>query len=142
MGSMGTEHLERCIARLALALEHLRQNQPGELICEVYRSACTREFEIILTRSAKLLRRHLRPFFGADSRADSLTHREVFRHAARHGLISVEGCERWLGYRDDWNRTSYLHDENLPEAMLSVLPQLIEDARELTRVISEMRADE
>ena len=134
--------LRRCVDRLDLALEQLQKHEPGELIYEVYWPACTREFEIILARSVRLLRRHLRPYFGADRRADSLTHREVFRYAARHGLISIQECERWLGYRDDWERASYLHGEDLPEATLSLLPQLIEDAREITKVMSKAPADE
>ena len=134
--------LGRCVDRLGLALERLQQHEPGELIHEVYRSACTREFEIILRESVRLLRRHLRPYFGSDHRANSLTHKDVFRYAARHGLISIQECERWLGYWDDWNKASCLHDEDFPEAPLSLLPQLIEDARELTRVITEAPADE
>ena len=46
--SIKTEYLERCIARLELALEHLGQHEAGEFMYEVFRSACVKEFELIV----------------------------------------------------------------------------------------------
>ena len=142
MASTGQPYLERCVARLDLALEHIQQHEPGELIYEVYRSACIREFETIVRESVRLLRRHLGQYFGSDHRADGLTYRDVFRYAARHGVISIKECERWFGYRDLLERVSYHLDEDFTETTLFMLKQLGGDARELSGRMSAETADE
>ena len=42
-----------------------------------------------------MLGTYLKPYLWSDNRADGLPHREVFRYAARHGMISIRECERW-----------------------------------------------
>ena len=110
VASINTEYLERCIMRLELALEHLGQHESGEFIYEVFRSACVKEFELIVEQCGSLLRRRLRPFFSSNRRADNLTYKDIFRYAAKHGLISIEQCERWFSYRDhrDLNGEQYM----------------------------------
>ena len=141
MASTGPQYLERRVARLDLALAHIRQHEPGELIHEVYRSACIREFETIVRESVRLLRRHLRQYFGSNHRADSLTYRDVFRYAARHGVISIKECERWFGYRDHLERASYHMDEDFTETTLFMLKQLGDDVRNLSGRVSAETAD-
>lgn len=50
-----TAYYERCIRTLERALELLQQSAPGSLEYDLYRSACVKEFEIILEQSGKLL---------------------------------------------------------------------------------------
>ena len=142
MTSTGREYLVRCVARLDLALERLQRHEPRDLIYEVYRSACIREVDTIVGESVRLLRRHLGQYFGSDHRVARLIYRDVYRYAARHGLISIEECERWFGYRDHWDRAPYQLDEDFTETTLSMLRQLVDDARELARTMSMEAADE
>ena len=68
---------------------------------------------------------------------DSLTYKDIFRYAAKHGLISIEHSERWLNYRDHRNDTAHLYGKDFAEKTLPLLPQFAEDARDVARVISE-----
>ncbi len=137
MPPINTEYLERCIIRLELALEQLGQHEPGEFIYEVFRSACVKEFELIVEQSGSLLRRRLRPFFSSNRQADRLTYKDLFRYGAKHGLISLEQCERWFNYRDHRNDTAHLYGRDFAEKTLPMLPQFVEDARDVARIISE-----
>ena len=137
MSSINTEYLERCVTRLELALEQLRQHETGEFIYEIFRSACVKEFEIIVEQCGSLLRRRLRPFFSSNRQADSLTYKDVFRYAAKHSLVSLQQCERWFSYRDHRNDTAHLYGEDFAETTLPLLPQFVDDARDLAGVISE-----
>ncbi|MCY3691217.1 MAG: nucleotidyltransferase substrate binding protein [Chloroflexota bacterium] len=66
-----------------------------------------------------------------------MTFKDSFRHAAKHGLISVEACERWFAYRDNRNDTAHDYGADFAETTLKLLPTFIVDARELARVIVE-----
>ena len=98
-----TDDLERCTQALDQACEWLRKAKPGEAAYAVGRAACIKESEVSLELSGKLLKRRLWPFFASDRQADRLSFKDVFRHAAKHGLISAGACERWLEYRDARN---------------------------------------
>ena len=93
------EHMKRCIHTLNRAWEGLQQYEPGEAVYEIYRAACAKGFELVLDQSGRLLNRRLRPYFASNRQADQLHFNDIFRHAAKHGLISDNACERWLEYR-------------------------------------------
>ena len=48
-----------------------------------------------------------RPYFASNRQADQLTFNDIFRHAARHSLISGDACDRWLEYRAVRNDTAH-----------------------------------
>ncbi len=137
MPTISADFLKRCIGALELALDQLRQREPGDFIYEVFRSACVKEFEIIFEQSGSLLRKRLRPYFASNRQADTLSFKDVFRYASKHGLISLQACERWFEYRDNRNDTAHLYGEDFAETTLTLLPQFIEDAKDLAQVISE-----
>ena len=83
------------------------------------------------------LKRRLRPYFASNRQADHLTFKDVFRHAALHGLIGVEASERWMAYRDNRNDTAHDYGEGFAETTIGLLEQFIPDARELARIIGE-----
>ena len=60
---------------------------------------------------------------------------DIYRHAARHCLISGGACERWLEYHAARNETAHEYGERFAERTLELLPQFIADARALARVI-------
>ena len=139
---INTDFLVRCINTLASAFEQLQQREPSDAFYDIFRAASVKEFEIILEQSGSLLKKRLRPFFASNRQADRLTFRDAFRYAAKHDLISVETCERWMTYRGNRNDTAHNYGEQFAETTLKLLPDFIEDARALERVIAEGREDD
>lgn len=139
--NINTDFLTRCIRVLETALEQLQQYDEDTVWYDIFRTACVKEFELILEQSGSLLKKRLRPYFASNRQADQLTFKNLFRHAAKHGLISVESCERWLEYRDHRNDTAHQYGEGFAEATLALVPQFIADAKELVQVITEGEDD-
>ncbi len=135
--NINTEYLMRCIHTLQMALAQLPQYDENDIWYDIYRAACIKEFELVLEQSGSLLKKRLRPYFASNGQADQLTFKNLFRHAAKHGLISVASCERWLEYRDHRNDTAHLYGAGFAEKTLALLPQFIADAAELALVIGE-----
>ncbi len=135
--AINTDFLNRCIGTLETACEHLRRSGGDDPLHDIFRAAAVKEFEIVLEQCGSLLKKRVRPYFASNRQADRLTFKDAFRHAARHGLISVEASERWFAYRDNRNDTAHNYGEKFAESTLLLLPDFIEDARELARVICE-----
>ena len=84
-----------------------------------------------------MLRKRLADWFASNRQADRLTFKDAFRHAAKHGPISVEACEHWFTYRDNRNDTAHNHGDGFAETTLKLLPEFIKDATDLVRVVAE-----
>ena len=104
---ISTEQIRRCIRTLRAARDGLQQYEAGDVLYEICRAACVKEFELVLEQSGRLLRRRLRPYFASNRQADQLTFNDVFRYAAKHCLIGGDACERWLEYRTARNDTAH-----------------------------------
>jgi nucleotidyltransferase substrate binding protein (TIGR01987 family) len=131
-----TAYTEKCIATLVRAFELLQKSERTSIEYLMYRSACIKEFEIILEMSGKLLRKALKPYFHTGAAVDRLYFKDVFRHAVKHGLLEVEGCERWLNYRDSRNTTAHDYGEDYANETLALLPTFIADATQLMQTIN------
>ena len=125
--TIDTTYLNRCIQTLIVAFEAIQQRDSDEIIYDIYRAACVKEFEIVLEQGGNLLKKRLRPYFASNYQADRLSFRDVFRYAAKHGLIATDSCERWLEYRDRRNETTH--------QTLELLPKFIADAKALANII-------
>ena len=134
---INTDFLIRCINTLESAFEQLQGRSPGDAFYDILRAATVKEFEIVLEQCGSLLKKRLRPYFSSNRQADRLTFKDAFRHAAKHGLITVEASERWFIYRDNRNDTAHNYGEGFAEITLKLLPGFIVDAKEMTRVIVE-----
>jgi nucleotidyltransferase substrate binding protein (TIGR01987 family) len=132
-----TVYYERCISTLQSAYAMLTKENPENNAYDMYRSACIKEFEIILEQSGKLLRKVLKPFFHSAREVDKLSFKEIFRHAVLRSFITDETCERWMEYRDNRNSTAHDYGVNFAEETLVLLPQFIIDARELALMIKQ-----
>ena len=139
--SIDTDYLNRCIQTLESAFDALQKCEPGEMMYDIYRVACVKEFELVLEQSGSLLKKRLRLYFASNRQADRLPFKDIFRHAAKHDLISIDVCERWLEYRDNRNDTAHRYGERYAETTLDILPAFIADARDLSRIISEAAND-
>jgi len=127
----------RCINTLEKAHSLLLQANPENIEYDMYRSACVKEFEIILEQSGKLLRKVLKPYFHSSKETDRLNFKDIFRQAVLRGLITPETCERWLQYRDNRNNTAHDYGINFAEETLVLLPGFITDAARLAEVIKQ-----
>ncbi|MXX55389.1 MAG: nucleotidyltransferase [Gemmatimonadetes bacterium] len=134
--NIDTTFLRRCIASLERAVEGIeRQEDRDDVMYDIYRAACVKEFELVLEQSGKLLRKRLAPWFASNRQADRLHFKDLFRHAARHDLISTGAVERWLRYRDNRSFTAHDYGEDFAEATLKLLPTFIGDAEALADII-------
>ena len=131
-----TTHLRRCIDTLSRAFDHVGRHEVGSVMHDVFRAACVKEFELVLEQSGKLLSKRIRPWFASNRQVDKLYFMDFFRHAAKHGLIDVDACERWLRYREHRNNTAHEYGEDFAVATLEILPNFITDARALADVIA------
>jgi nucleotidyltransferase substrate binding protein (TIGR01987 family) len=131
-----TAYFERCISTLEKAHGLLIKANPEKIDYDMYRSACIKEFEIILEQSGKLLRKVLKPYFHSSKAVDSLYFKDVFRQAVLRNIITDETCERWLQYRDNRNSTAHDYGVNFAEETLILLPQFITDASSLAEIIN------
>ena len=134
--SIDTTFLRRCIASLERALEGIERQEPSDdVMYDIYRAACVKEFELVLEQSGKLLRKRLAVWFASNRQADRLHFKDLFRHAARHDLMAPDAVERWLRYRDNRNFTAHDYGEDFAEATLKLLPDFIVDAKTLADMI-------
>ncbi len=134
--SIDTAFLRRCTRTLELALDEIgKHREADDVLYDIYRAACVKEFELVLEQSGKLLRKRLAAFFASNRQADRLAFKDLFRHAARHGLIDPETVERWLLYRDNRSDTAHNYGEDFAEATLGLLPGFVVDAKALADMI-------
>jgi hypothetical protein len=97
MNTIDTTYLERCIHTLERAYMLLQETNPLEIDYDMYyRSACVKEFEIILEQCGKLLRKCLKPYFHTSQAVDKLYFKDVFRQAVLRSIITLDLCERFF----------------------------------------------
>jgi len=135
-----TEHLGRCIQTLASSLELLRNSGPETIDYEIYRNATVKGFELALETAGKLLRKALKPYFAGSRAVDELYFNDLFRHAAKHGLLTVEEVERWFLYRDNRNITAHDYGAKFAEETLRLMPGFIADSKRLKERIDDADA--
>ena len=129
--ALNTEHLSRCIETLERSLNMLNQTETGSIEYEIYRNAAVKGFELTLEISGKLLKKAIKPFFATSKAVDKLTFKDIFRHAAKHDILSIEDVERWFDYRDNRNVTAHDYGEGFAEETMVLLPAFVADAERL-----------
>ena len=131
-----TTYVRRCIKTLEHALAALgAQDSADDVLHDISGRHASRSSNWSWSRAGKLLKKRLRPWFASNRQADQLAFKDVFRHAARHGLIPAEACERWLEYLDNRNDTAHDYGEGFAEATLKLLPRFVDDARNVADVV-------
>ncbi len=140
--NIDTTFLRRCITSLERAVEGIERHEvDDDVMYDIYRAACVKEFELVLEQSGKLLRKRLAAWFASNRQADRLHFKDLFRNAARHDLIAPDAVERWLRYRDNRNYTAHDYGEDFAEATLRLFPDFIKDAKALADVIERTNDD-
>lgn len=138
---INVDYLNRCIQTLEGAFQRLQQQDESDIVYDIYRAACVKEFEIILEQSGKLLKKRLSEYFVSNSAVDKLTFKDIFRYATKHTLMDVETSERWLVYRDNRNNTAHDYGQQFAESTLQLLPRFIADAKALAKIIENLNHD-
>lgn len=141
MVNINADFLFRCLKTLKAANDELPKHEINSVSYDIYRAAIVKEFEIALEQSGKLLKKRLRPFFASNRQADQLSFKDSFRHAAKHGLVATQTCERWFQYRDNRNSTAHDYGEQFAETTLKLIPSFIVDATELAKMIVSQNSD-
>jgi nucleotidyltransferase substrate binding protein (TIGR01987 family) len=141
MTALDTDFARRCIRTLDQALLTLGQEDLEPVTHDIYRAACIKEFEIVSEQCAKLLKKALAAYFSNARAVDALTYKDIFRHAAKHGLIHLEAAERWLAYRDHRNQSAHEYGQNYADAILVLLPEFLKDASALLDAVEAAPKD-
>ncbi len=140
--NIDTTFLHRCINALELAFGEIGKLQESdEVFYDIYRAACVKQFELVLEQSGKLIRKKLAAYFASNRQADRLIFKDLFRHAAKHGLMEPEAAERWLNYRDNRNNTAHDYGKDFAETTLKLLPEFITDAKALADTLGTVADD-
>lgn len=134
---INTEHLNRCILTLERSLDALEKSEAGSVEYDVFRNATVKGFELTLELSGKLLRKALKPFFATSKAVDGLVFKDIFRHAAKHGLVGIDEVERWFKYRDNRNNTAHDYGAGFAEETMKLLPGFISDTRRLMDKVAQ-----
>ncbi len=132
-----TKYLERCIEAFDRAFKELSKQDEKNISYDIFRSAVIKDFEIILEQGGRLLKKCLVKYLHTHKAVDRLSFKDIFRQAAKNGLITIEETERWLNYRENRNATSHDYGVGLAEKTLPLIPQFIDDAKALVKVIQE-----
>ena len=134
---INADFLNRCIQVLEISYNKMQKLQPEDIDYDIYRSACVKEFEIILEQCGKFLKKKLRDYFPSNKAVDELNFKDIFRYAAKHNLISLESCEHWIKYRDNRNRTDHDYGRGFAEQTLKLLPDFIIDAQIVAKIFEK-----
>lgn len=138
---LNTDHLLRCIQTLESSLAMLQRAKAGSIEYEVFRNAVVKGFELTLETTGKLLRKALKAYGGSPKVVDDLFYKDVLRHAAKHGLLTVEEVERWFAYRDNRNNTAHDYGEAFARETLVLMSGFVVDALALEAVLRKKLGD-
>jgi len=133
--TLNTDHLKRCIETLKQSLALLTQKTPGSLEYEIFRNATVKGYELTLETAGKLLKKAIKPYFANPNEVDQLVFKDIFRHAAKHGLLTIDEAQRWFLYRDNRNNTAHDYGVGFAEETLKLLPSFVKDAQRLKEAL-------
>jgi len=139
---ISTIYLERCLTTLDSSLQKLKECQEDTIDYEVYRNAVIKGFELTLETAGKLLRKALKAYGGSPQEIDKFPYIEVFRRAAKHGLVDIDFVERWIVYRLNRNNTAHDYGIDFARETLRLLPNFVNDAKILSQALKDCFGDE
>ena len=77
------------------------------------------------------------PYFSSKKAADTLSFKDVFRHAFKYSLINEDETERWMKYRDNRNNTAHNYGRAFAEETLTFIEDFIRDSKNLKETIEK-----
>ena len=133
---LNTDNLKRCIETLQQSIELLQQQKPDTVEYEIFRNATIKGYELALETSGKLLKKALKPYFANSKDVDQLVFKDLFRHGAKHGFLTIDAVQRWFVYRDNRNNTAHDYGVGFAQETLKLLPNFLDDVRLLHEALS------
>jgi len=127
--------LEKCINSLDKAYEMYQLAPVNSIEKDIYRSACIKEFEIILEQTANTIKKILKNFVVSTIEIERLYFKDVFRKAAQFDLLTLAEVERWLEYRDLRNQTAHEYGSGFAQGVLEITEQFIADSKKIIFLI-------
>ncbi len=138
--AINTEHLQRCILTLELSLSKLKDADKESIDYEVFRNAVIKGYELSLEFTGKLLKKAITPYFASHKAADTLTFKDIFRHAAKHDFLTPTEVKNWFEYRDNRNSTAHDYGEIFAEETLKLIYRFLNDVKKLEQTIQNVSA--
>ncbi len=88
--NIDTTFFRRCIRTLELALNEIeKHSEADDVLYDMYRAACVKEFALVLEQSGKLSRKRLAAFFASNRQADRLVFKDLSVSRARKAESST-----------------------------------------------------
>jgi len=141
MNKLDVTFLQKCINALEKAFELYSIVPEDSIEKDIYRSACIKEFEIILEQCAKIIKKILKNYVVSSVEIDRLFFKDVFRKACQFGVLNIEETERWLEYRDKRNLTAHEYGQSFAENIIEVLESFIKDAQSVVTSVNKFNTD-
>ena len=135
MSGINVEYLERCLKTLEKSYEYIKSVKDDTIEYEMYRNSLVKGFEMTLEQCGKLLRKVLVPYFVSKKAVDSLSFKDLFRHALKYSLLNEEAVNRWFKYRDNRNNTAHDYGQAFANETLVLIEDFISDVKKLEEVI-------
>lgn len=132
-----TEYLEKCIQTLEKSYDCIKTVKEDSIDYEMYRNSLVKSFEITLEQSGKLLKKKLIPYFASKKAVDSLTFKDIFRHAFKFSLLNEDEVNRWFVYRDNRNNTAHDYGKAFAEETMLLMDDFLKDVYHLKEIIDE-----
>ena len=114
--------LERSIRIVDTEMEHLHPD-----LQETVRAGVIQNFEVAYEQSWKMVQRWLKENQSPEEAGNPRTRKDLFRWAARMGLI--QNPEPWFGYGESRNLTAHTYDQDKAEEAFRVAGKFISDAK-------------
>ena len=137
MDNINIEYLEKCIETLEKSYSMIKETEEGTVDYEMYRNSLVKGFEMTLEQCGKLLKKVIGPYFSSKKAADTLSFKDVFRHAFKYSLINEDETERWMKYRDNRNNTAHNYGRAFAEENLTFIEDFIRDSKNLKETIEK-----
>lgn len=135
MENINTEYLKKCIETLEKSYSMIKTAAEGTIDYEMYRNSLVKGFEMTLEQSGKLLRKKIAPYFASKKASDTLSFKDIFRHAHKFSLLDEDSIQRWFKYRDNRNNTAHDYGKSFAEETLLLIDDFILDVKILKKVI-------
>lgn len=135
MSDINTEHLQKCIETLEKSYQMLKETEEETIDYEIFRNSLVKGFETTIEQSAKLLKKKITPYFASKRIVDTLSFKDIFRHAHKYSLITEEETNRWMKYRDNRNNTAHDYGIAFAKETLTLIDDFLKDAKNLKEVI-------
>jgi nucleotidyltransferase substrate binding protein (TIGR01987 family) len=111
---------------LKFAQSPMAQSDPD--LFEQLRNSVTHSFKVTYDLSHKMLRRYLKETAASPEEADLSTFQNLIRTGNKKGLLRTDWL-RWRIYRQARTDSSHTYDESKAEAVYSIAPDFLEEAK-------------